>query len=60
MSAALREAQDCVRAYLLAHEDNAYQMDDVHGTVGMQGRALLRASDIRTLLDHSIGRKNQS
>ena len=46
----LREAQDRVRAYLKAHEDNAYQVDDVHGVVGMLGQPLLRASDVRILL----------
>jgi len=46
----LREAQDRVRAYLAVHESNPYQVDSIHGMVGMQGRALLRASDVRTLL----------
>ena len=58
VSAALREAQDRVRAYLEIHQANPYQVDDIHGVVGMQGRALLRASDVRTLLDHSTGRTN--
>ena len=47
---ALREAQDRVRAYLEAHKANPYQVDDIHGVVGMNGKALLRASDVRTLL----------
>ena len=47
---ALREAQDRVRAYLATHESNPYQVDDIHGMVGMNGKALLRASDVRTLL----------
>lgn len=48
---ALREAQDRVRLYLKVHESNAFQVDDIHGTVGMNGEALLRASDVRTLLN---------
>ena len=47
---ALREAQDRVRTYLKVHESNVYQVDDIHGVVGMNGQALLRASDVRTLL----------
>jgi len=54
----LREAQDRVRAYLEIHKANPYQVDDIHGICGMQGRALLRASDVRMLLDHSTGRMN--
>ena len=47
---ALREAQDRVRAYLKVHDANVYQVDTVQGVVGMNGEALLRASDVRTLL----------
>jgi len=47
---ALRQAQDRVRAYLKVHESNPYQVDDIHGVVGMNGEALLRASDVLTLL----------
>jgi hypothetical protein len=46
----LRQAQDRVRAYLEIHKANPYQVDDIHGTCGMNGKALLRASDVRTLL----------
>lgn len=47
----LRGAQERVRAYLMAHESNAYQVDDIHGVVGMTGAPLLRASDVRILLN---------
>ena len=50
MVSELRQAQDRVRAYLEVHESNPYQVDDIHGVVGMNGKALLRASDVRTLL----------
>jgi len=53
----LRNAQDRVRAYLKVHESNAYQVDDIHGVVGMNGEALLRASDVLTLLRASEWRE---
>jgi len=54
----LREAQDRVRAYLEIHKANPYQVDDIHGVCGMNGKALLRASDVQQILDHSTGRMN--
>ena len=47
---ALREAQKRVREYLRAHEGNPFMGDQIQGQVGMNGQALLRASDVKLLL----------